>query len=269
MKGQPVSTAGHHDTPTANGQDDRTAAVTTWLLFAVATSMIIPLVMTSFLGDDIFDSVVDGVTAYTGTSLSRFVLDVNWGIFKSDGRLQMPALFQYFGIFAAVPNLLAYKFLQIICVLINLGTFYVFLRSLRVARLTSLVIVALAIATLQVRVYHDPILGFSVLYQTMLEFNLISFILFARYCRTDRSIDLAASAFFFFLALFYYETSYPLAAVHVFIAVRLKGWSGWRRATPLLGLSGFFFALSLGVRHFVNMRPTADYRLGLDPLLYA
>jgi hypothetical protein len=156
----------------------------------------------------------------------------------------------------------------VLSVLVNLVTLYALLRALRVRLLTALVFVAVALTTLQLRVYHDPILGFSLLYQVMLEFNLLSFTLFARYCQNRRRIELVASAFFFFMALFYYETSYPLSIVHVIIAARFGGWGKWRDALPFLGLSALFFALSLSVRHFVHMAPQAMYRLGLDPVLY-
>jgi len=264
MSTQPAADPGSEP----RSDERRVVAVTAWLVLALAAALLTPLMMTPFLGDDTYQSVVLGQTADAGESVLKLILDVSGQGLHQDGRIELLALAQYFGIFAAVPNLLAYKAVQVAFVLLNLGTLYLFLRSIKVARLTSLVMVALALTTLQIRVYHDPLLGFSLLYPVMLELNLLSFLLFAKYLDTQRMSAIAWSAVLFILALFYYETSYPLSIVHVLIAVRMRGWSAWRTATPFVVFSAVFFAAALVIRRVVHMAPGSTYHLGLDPSLY-
>jgi hypothetical protein len=173
-----------------------------------------------------------------------------------------------YGIFHLIHSLAVYKLVQVLVVALNVVTFYALLRQLRLSIGTSLAAVLVVLSTFQYRVYSDAILGFAISYPTILEADLLSFLLFAMYFNSGRRRDLVASIVLFAFALGLYETSYPLSLVFVFIALRLRRGNPLPVAAPFLALSAAFVGAELAMRHFIHMNAAAVYRLQLDPGAY-
>lgn len=235
---------------------------------AAAVAVVAPIVLTSYLGDDTWNSSIDGMLRNVHWTFWHWIAFWDWAWMTCCGRLTLLNMIEGYGIFHLIHGLLLYKTLQASSVIVNLATFYLLLRALRLSVGTSLLGVLIALLTLQFRVYSDPILGFAISYPTILEADLLSFLFFAWYCNSGLRRDFVLAVAFFLVALALYETSYPFSVVHVLIALRLGRKRPLLAAVPFLAASVAFAAAELLLRHSIHMAPNAVYSLDLRPGVY-
>jgi hypothetical protein len=238
----------------------------------VAVFIIMPVASSSYLGDDLFNSSMNGFLAENHISLNQLCWTTTMGFFRTTSRFLPASGWVGYGVFVWFGDLVSYKTYQVATLALDLVLFAWFLRTLRVGAGFGALCTLLVVATMQFHGHYDGYLGFSALTENVLALMLGSWISFALYLRGAGLAALALSAGLYLIGVLTYETCYPLSVVHVLIAIHIGGsraWrSAWRSTWPFLALSGLALAtLALG-RVIHPQLEGAVYALHLDPRLY-
>jgi len=132
----------------------------------------------AFLEDDTFNSYVDGWMGYEHLSFWHAVSLMSGASNTGNGRFYPVFPLLMVGEFHLVHSVALMKALVVAAILLNALTFWLLLRRI-VPSLATPALVLLP-AVLQIRFYHDPIVGFSLHMQLALEFALLHTGLFRR-----------------------------------------------------------------------------------------
>lgn len=234
----------------------------------VALFIVTPVASSSFLGDDLFNSNMNGYLSANHLTLLQMSWVSTSAFLVSTSRFLPASPLEGFGVFTVFHDLAAYKAFQVGMLLLDLVLFGLFLRALRVGVGAAALSGLLVAATMQFHGHYDGYLGFSALTEYVLALMLGSWILFAAFLRGAGARALVAAFLLYLLGVLTYETCYPLSVVHVLIAVHLRGRQGWRASLPFLALSGIALAGLLVGRVVFPQHGTAAYALHLDPRAY-
>ncbi len=171
-----------------------------------------PTLRLPYLGDDTFNSFLDGWIGYERLTLAQALVQFYDATSVGNGRfypLFTAVVFFDFHVFHDVRSV---KALVLAAIVANAITLYVVLRML--APRLALPAVALLPASLQIRYFHDPIVSFSLHMQTAAEFVLVALACFAAYVRLGRNVAwLVGGLVAFACACLTYEPTYPFALV--------------------------------------------------------
>jgi hypothetical protein len=217
-----------------------------WPLLAalgLAACLMKPLLQTGFIADDAGNSLLHGILAYhriTMLELLRCSLNA-W----MPTRFIPVAFAQTYAVFYVFTDRVCYKIFIIVCLVCNLILFYRFVLKLTRSEALSTLTIVIIMSAFQMRNFHDPILAFNGLLQTLLMFLLISYLALIAYLDSGKTRWLILSILTYVLACFTYEISHLLLAVHMAIIVHRRGIS--RRAFTLAGLYLCFLALCVAV----------------------
>jgi hypothetical protein len=225
--------------------------------FGLAAACVVsPILGTSFLGDDAFNSYVDGwIAAHHSTLAGAFAAYFReWDI----GRGRFIPLLQILNIlqFHAFHQPYPLKLLQTIAIGFDVATLYAVVRTFGASAARSALACVVAVLSLQIRYAYDPISQYNLHLPLSTEAALLTLFFAARYARDARGRDLAAAVSCFAVATLFYEIFAPLALSIPFV-LRRSG-SPWR---PLLVASAPFSAIVLleglivGVVRHVSPQP--------------
>jgi hypothetical protein len=214
-----------------------------WLLLAtigLALGLLSPSLATGYLDDDMANSLVPGMLEYHHQSLWDFTADIVKGHWAS-GRFFPLAFLWTYTTFTSITNLLAYKAFILGCVAVDICLFHAVIKRVignaAVAALSSLV----AMVLVQFRTYHDPVLSYCGLMQTVLTLTLLSLFFLDKYCETNQPSWLFGSALAYLVSLLTYEVCYVFIVLHIAVAAyRIS----WRRL--IIALSPFLVLILLG-----------------------
>jgi hypothetical protein len=225
--------------------------------FGLAAACVVsPILGTSFLGDDAFNSYVDGwIAAHHSTLAGAFAAYFReWDI----GRGRFIPLLQILNIlqFHAFHQPYPLKLLQTIAIGFDVATLYAVVRTFGASAARSALACVVSVLSLQIRYAYDPISQYNLHLPLSTEAALLTLFFAARYARDARGRDLAAAVSCFAVATLFYEIFAPLALSIPFV-LRRSG-SPWR---PLLVASAPFSAIVLleglivGVVRHVSPQP--------------
>ncbi|MEA2719952.1 MAG: hypothetical protein QOJ39_1816, partial [Candidatus Eremiobacteraeota bacterium] len=138
----------------------RDVAIVT-LLAVAAVFVLLPIASTGFLGDDQFNSSVNGLLETSKRSFAEFAWTTTLSFFHETARFVPGASFIAYGIFHFVPNLLAYKCLQVAALAADLVLFAVLLRMLGAGTAFIALAGVIALASVQFHGHYDGYLGFA------------------------------------------------------------------------------------------------------------
>jgi hypothetical protein len=227
MKGEAVSSGEHPSLA-----KEWPAAVAFGLAAACVVS---PIFGTSFLGDDAFNSYVDGwIAAHHSTLVGAFVAYFwEWDI----GRGRFIPLLQILNVlqFHAFHQPLPLKILQAAAIACDVATLYAVVRAFGMSARRSAMACVVAMLTLQIRYSYDPIAQYNLHLPLSTEAALLALLFAARYARSGRGRELVAAATCFTVATLFYEIFVPLVLSLPFV-LRRAG-SPWRQA--LVAMSPF------------------------------
>lgn len=202
----------------------RSARITTGVgLFLSAVLIVSPLLATTFLGDDAFNSYLDGWLLHHHVGLGRAFLGefVEWDV--SRGRflpiLQLINVIQFHFFHEALPL----KIVQTIAIGINIVTIFVLLHELTGDRIRALAGTGVALACLQIRYSFDAIVQYNLHLPTTTELALLACYFFVRSRRLHSRNNAIGAAVFFALATMTYEITIPLAFAFVAIVTAESG----------------------------------------------
>jgi hypothetical protein len=191
-----------------------------WIGIVLTTALIVvflaPTLQMPFLGDDTFNSYLDGWIGFE--RLSPFHAFTGWVAAGAlNGRFYPVYPVLLFFEFHLIHSVLVIKILVLAAMLLNALTLYMLLRLCVPA--LALPAAMLLPATWQIRFFHDPIVQFSLHMQVTLEFVLLGLIALVRFARRGKWWDLGLALGAQALANLTYEPTYPLVFVFVLVAV--------------------------------------------------
>ena len=166
-----------------------------------------PTLKCGFFSDDCLNSLVSGVLTYNNTDVftHTYQIVIYW-IFNT-GRIFPLAFYLYF-LFSIIHDLFIYHLLILIAIMIDVLLFGYFIKRMTKSAYVSLLSMLIVSALFQVRVYHDPILSFSMLLQIVFFYLIVSLITFTYYLEHGKKIYLIVSSFFCVFGMLTYEINY-------------------------------------------------------------
>jgi hypothetical protein len=109
------------------------------------------------------------------------------------------------------------KSFYFILIIINLIYFFKIINYFTNSKKISLLFCVLVATSIQFRLWHDPVLSFHGLMQTLLLFFLISIYYFLKNKKKKNNNYHKISLFFYFLSLLTYEISYCFIGLYFFL----------------------------------------------------
>jgi hypothetical protein len=202
-----------------------------------------------FRADDTWSSEVHGALELSGQSLPGRLWDTAVGFWHS-GRptpLGPTQIFAFSWAFNDQPVL--YHVMLVLLVVVAAWVLYALVREFGLPRSVALLTVVILAGTIQLRSFHDPVLGYYGTTQIVLALALGSLLFFVRWLRNGESRHFVWSFLLFLPCPLLYEGAYPLVALHLAMAFyERRGWGAVRACAPFLVLSAVFVALSLIAR---------------------
>jgi hypothetical protein len=239
------------------------------LATVTAAFVIMPIGVSAFLADDQFNSTVNGFLSAHGITASQLAWHNAINLFRSTSRFVPGFYYQAYWLFNLVPGLAAYKAVQIVTFALDLALLGALLRALRFDAAFAVVAVLFVLTSVQFHGHYDGYLGFSVTNEFWLLLIFSSWLAFTWWLRSPGgNLGRRISVLLFIILVLQYEAVYPISLGHLFIAMRLRGRSGWRTAIPFLAISAFCFGQMLLTRVLIPQQPTADYSLHVTSFGY-
>src|SRR5262249_54322206 len=149
----------------------------------------------------------------------------------AQGRLHPFSFLLLIAIHNFVPNLIAYKVLILISVLLDLVVLYLFLNRLSKSLFLSTLACFIVGALIQFRIYHDPLLAYHTLMETIMGLTFCSLLFLLVYLDSKRREWFLLSIVVFLPVLLSYEIPYVFFLLH-FCLIFCKT-SDWRRTLVL------------------------------------
>lgn len=188
-------------------------------IFSIILTIIyyyIPLINSGFIGDDSYNSQIKGRLFYENINIFEFYLRETLAWYWNNGRFFPLSLSMYF-IFYILNEPIIVKSFYLILIIINLIYFSKIIYHITNSRKLSLLFCILIATSIQFRLWHDPVLSFHGLMQTLLLFFLVSIYYFLKNKKKINSSYHKVSIFFYFLSLITYEISYCFIGLYFFL----------------------------------------------------
>lgn len=182
----------------------------------VTILMLLPLMNSGFFSDDAINSFVRGDLQYNHQSLTQGILGsiTSW---LSMGRLFPIASIIGYLLFTFAGDLIVYKSLIILSIILNIFLFSYFIRIITNSPSLSILSMLIIPIFFQFREYHDPILSFNMLQQNVFLFIIISLILLVFYIKRTKRIYLFLSLCMYLLCVLTYEIALSFFLLHFLI----------------------------------------------------
>ncbi len=211
-------------------------------VLALAVAFLSPMLKSGFCGDDAINSLVmPTLDSGSWSIVTRTISEqaVAWATLQ--GRFFLLAYVAYGMFYLINGNVLVYKILVMALVLADIGLFGLLIKRLSGSVGAGMFGAAVVLLAMQMRAFHDPILGFSTLLQMSLLWILVSLLAFTTYLQTGKSRHLLLSAAAYLLATLTYEVTLPLFLIHVIVAWLFPGRQRFgvalRRSWPFVAIA--------------------------------
>lgn len=208
---------------------------------------------TGFIGDDAYNSQINGVIISEGVSITNKFILVTKGWILGAGRFfplhWYPIFFYHF-----TQSEIILKSLNILIIATGISILGMLIKDLLHSYRAGLVIVVISPALLQVRAWHDPILSFSSLIPLLFLYLSISLYYFNKYLNTEKIRFLWISLLFHAIGLLTYEATYLFFIIYLFIAIdhSKKLWPGILKSLPIIFLSFVVIGISILLKTKLN-----------------
>jgi hypothetical protein len=225
-------------------------------LVAVTVAFIIlPIASSAFLGDDQFNSSINGSLRDSGLSVGQVAWQTTIGFFRSTSRFVPGFYYQAYGLFHYVPVLAEYKAIQVTMYALDFVLFVLLLRALGIDAALTSAAVLISLTAIQFYGHYDAYLGFSATAPYWLALTIGSWLAFAVWLRSQQgNWGRRIAVLLTLLSVLTYETLYPMSIGHLLIAMQIRGRAAWREAWPFLALSGLAVA-QIGVARVIYPQP--------------
>lgn len=152
---------------------------------ALCVFMLSPILNSGFFGDDAKNSFINGDVAYGHLNLLQFILSSikSWMYI---GRFFPLATVNTILLFTFINNLVLYKLLTIIFIIVNILIFGYLIRLMTDSTSVKLLAVLLIPIFFQSRMFHDPIMSFAWLLQIVFFYTAVSLISLIIYLKNGK-----------------------------------------------------------------------------------
>jgi hypothetical protein len=231
---------------------------------------LLPVLRTGYLFDDSFNSYFDAEAHLRGLTFVGYTLKIIHVYIDQEGRFYPLAFLQTYGLLSYT-SLYVYKLTLIGLTVLDALLAMFLLRSLNVPRFAVLLFPLAFCATLQMRAFLDPLLGFAGLMQTVSALILGSAILFLGHLRRPRPTILAGSLLLLMLACLEYEAAMGFGVLYPVLALaERRGWRNVARASvPPIVVTIVFLALAVFLRLRAGNNSVYRADLSLGPAVWA
>jgi hypothetical protein len=182
----------------------------------VVISILSIILRSGYISDDSLNSLTRGCLIEANVSLFQFTYDIFNRWVTSVGRFY-PLAWYVYALYFILNSLFLYKSAIVIFVVLDIVVFSYFIYSVTGSKYLSILAILLTPVFLQMRLYHDPTLGFHLLLQLVLLYFMLSLILLLKYLKTANKLYLVLSLIFYLMDLMTYEISYPFFLVYIFV----------------------------------------------------
>ncbi len=218
--------------------------------------MLAPMLESGYNSDDILNSMTKGVVLEDNQTVASYAFSILQNWLFHEGRI-FPLAVAFYSFFYYVTNLYLYKLIILGLIIVDLLVFGYFIQLLTKSRAIGYLAILVTPLFFQFRLYHDPILSFSGLLQTILLFVLCSLIFLQLYLRERKRYLLALSLLTYTVSLLTYEISYVFSCFHfIIIYFHLnprKFFPALKESLPYILLSFIFVLASILLRVYCGV----------------
>ena len=182
----------------------------------IITYYFVPLLKSGFIGDDSYNAQIKGRLFYENINIFDFYFRETLAWYWNNGRLFPLSVSMYF-FFYLINEPIIVKSFYFTLIIINLIYFFKIINYFTNSIKLSLLLCILVATSIQLRLWHDPVLSFHGLMQTLLLFFLISIYYFLKNKKKINNSYHKISLFFYFLSLLTYEISYCFIGLYFFL----------------------------------------------------
>ena len=184
------------------------------ILFSFSYFFII--LFSGFFSDDAYSSQIIGILNQSNQSLLEHTIKTIFGWLIGSGRNLVFSQYQFI-IFYLIENLIIYKFFVLFLIISVFCIFYLLNIKIFKSSEISFIVTVFSILSLQLREFHDPILGFHALIPLMAFLYFLQIFLLIKYFENKQKNILLISVFLFFILSFMYELSFVFIFFNFFI----------------------------------------------------
>lgn len=236
-------------------------------LLGLALFMVNPVLGSGYSGDDVQNHQIPMRMRESGMSAWDTIVVTNEYWMEGYGRFFPMSTAETVAIFVLLPTRLAYKVFQVAMVLVNIALFVVTVTTLTRQRAAGVLAGGLAVAALQIRIFHDPILQFSAQQQILVALLLATMLLFHLALDRHQPWLLLPALVVWAAALTTYETMYCVAPVFA-VLLLLSNASFRERATALAVIVvpvAALIAFVMDLRSKAPPRNAPQYTFNFEP----
>jgi hypothetical protein len=222
------------------------------LLLLINVVALAPMLDCGYTTDDLGNSCMPGILATRNTNAFSLAVEYILGWTKRCGRF-FPLAFVMMPFFTYVRDLLVYRIIGLLLILLNIYLFRCLIGRLTNSSRLGLTAALLPPLLFQFRLGNDPILSFCLLLPLLCTYLLTSLLLFDYYLEHRRTWQLLLSAAFYVLAMLTYEIAWPFFLLPYFLfrlryagsqPTQVRG----RAIYPFLALAASFVVLFVILR---------------------
>ena len=182
---------------------------------------LLPVLSSGFYWDDAILSARIPSLKISGGSIWQYTMDEIIQ-YSQRGRINPFATFQFL-VFYLFPDARVYKLLLVVLTILDAFLFYKLIgRLFKGNPWLGFPVLLLLPLCFQLRIYHDPLMGYYGLMQMMLAELIGSLILFDRYLESGKKRQLAGSLLLYLVGLMSYEMFYPFILLILLFAWNAK-----------------------------------------------
>ena len=174
------------------------------------------ILFSGYFSDDAYSSQIKGILAYEDKNLFNYTTKTIFGWVIGSGRLLILNQFQYL-IFYLIENIYLYKLFIILLLIINFQLFYKLSDKIINSQTYSLYIAIFSVLSIQLREFHDPVLGFHGFMIVLSILFLSQILLLIKYIENQNKLLLYISLTIFTICHLMYELAFTFLFLNFFL----------------------------------------------------
>ena len=174
------------------------------------------ILFSGYFSDDAYSSQIKGILAYEDKNLFNYTTKTIFGWVIGSGRLLILNQFQYL-IFYLIENIYLYKLFIIVLLIINFQLFYKLNNKIINSQTYSLYIAIFSVLSIQLREFHDPVLGFHGFMIVLSILFLTQILLLIKYIENQNKSLLYISLTIFTICHLMYELAFTFLFLNFFL----------------------------------------------------
>ena len=174
------------------------------------------ILFSGYFSDDAYSSQIKGILAYEDKNLFNYTTKTIFGWVIGSGRLLILNQFQYL-IFYLIENIYLYKLFIIVLLIINFQLFYKLNNKIINSQTYSLYIAIFSVLSIQLREFHDPVLGFHGFMIVLSILFLSQILLLIKYIENQNKLLLYISLTIFTICHLMYELAFTFLFLNFFL----------------------------------------------------